>query len=88
MNAMLRRVGMLEKRAGNLWRQPELRHRISFVEPDSSRSGGRVVSFFLVGNGWSDAERAAAIEENRALALHSRRNDCCNASRRLTGPAV
>jgi hypothetical protein len=42
---------------------------MSFVEADTSRSGGRVVSFFLVGNGWSEAERAAAIEENRALAV-------------------
>lgn len=66
MNAMLRRVGKLERRAENLWHPPEIRHRICFVEPGPGR---RVVSFLLVGNGWSEAERAAAIEENRVLAL-------------------
>ena len=64
MNAMLRRVGKLERRAENIWHQPEIRHRICFVEPGPGR---RVVSFLLVGNGWSEAERAEAIEENRDL---------------------
>ena len=69
MNAMLRRLGKLERRAANPWNQPELRHRIHFVERDSTSESGRRVGVMLVGDGRTEAERPAAIEEDRALAL-------------------
>ena len=67
---MLRRLGKLERRAANPWNQPELRHRIHFVERDStSASGRRVAGVMLVGGGWTEGARSAAIEEDRTLAM-------------------
>ena len=69
MKTILSRLGRLEQRAATACRQDELRLRINFVASDGAGSRGATVGVLLFGNGWSDTERAAALEENRVLRL-------------------
>lgn len=65
MRTLLRRIGKLEIAAAVVRAQPSHRHRIEFIEPGTMTVKG----VLLLGDGWTDEERAAALAENADLRI-------------------